>query len=322
MQIETLEVRRLLTAAVVDGVLTITGDDANNHIHVRLDAGDSDSIDDDTIVVTERSQTTDTDTDTGAGEEVVITALSRRQQRRLARLAARASRFGSGSLGEATVTEFNVADDGITSIVVNAGAGNDKVSVSRGVTLAATLDGDAGDDKLSAGGGATTVNGGDGNDHIRGGAEADELNGDAGNDTINSVGGGVDNVNGGSDGAADGESGDIAYVDVVRTDDNDTEETADDTTTEPDVVTDVEAVREGAPFGGGGPFFGRGGPFGSRWGGPRGGCGGDDDDTDTDTDTGTDTDIGSETGVTLAARQAGGGFMLRPQSFGGGRSGR
>src|SRR5687768_11287665 len=243
MQIETLEGRRLLTAAVVDGVLTITGDDANNHIHVSYNA------DTDTLVVTQRSETTDTDagTDTGAGEEEVVTTLTRRQQRRLARLAARAARAtaaaGSASLGEATVTEFNVADEGITSILVNAGAGNDRVTISRGVELAATINGDAGDDKLSAGGGATTVNGGDGNDHIRGGAEADNLNGDAGNDTINSVGGGVDNVNGGSDGAVEGESGDIAYVDVIRTDDNDTEDTSDDTVTEPDVVEEVEAVR-------------------------------------------------------------------------------
>src|SRR5687767_12907201 len=209
MHVETLEGRRLLTATLADGVLTITGDAANNHVTVRYRAGGSDSADDDMLIVVERSETAPTDTPAPTSE---------RRSRRLRR--------GGPRLGPPTRTEFSAT--AVTSITMNLAAGDDHASLARNVTEAATLNGgegddtvlggggattlngDAGDDRLTAGSGATTVNGGQGDDRLRGGPApatlnggdgadrlsggpaSDTLNGDAGNDTLRSAGGGRD----------------------------------------------------------------------------------------------------------------------------------
>ena len=157
--IQNLESRRLLTSALADGVLTVTGTAKKDDITVSL------SSDGATITVKQRSQK---------------------------------NRFKKATT---TSTDYVAAD--VTSLIVNAGAGNDKVSLRGGskdspFAIAALINGEAGDDNLSGAAGNDTINGGDGDDNIYGKAGDDLLNGDAGEDFI--VGGaGVDTLNGGDD---------------------------------------------------------------------------------------------------------------------------
>ncbi len=85
----------------------------------------------------------------------------------------------------------------IAGFEVNAGAGNDTVTLSRDVPVPATLRGGAGDDRLVGGAVADKLIGGVGNDTLVGRAGDDWLYGGAGNDKL--VGGtGNDLLRGGS----------------------------------------------------------------------------------------------------------------------------
>jgi Ca2+-binding RTX toxin-like protein len=312
MHIESLETRRLLTATLAAGVLTVTGDAGNNHVAVLLKPGDTDTTEGDTIIVIESTEGADTGTGTGttSGSVEPVTPTGSKRQRQQRRRGGGALRRinvpGFPRLG-GTRTEFSAAS--VTSISIDLGAGNDTAAILRNVTQpatitggdgndglsagggASTLNGNAGDDRLIAGPGAATLNGGDGNDLLFGGPAADVLNGDAGNDTLRSAGGGKDTVNGGADAPANGESGDIAFVDTTSSTDPDTGEV-----TEADVVTNVEAVRSGRGRGFGGGGFG--GAFGGRGFGGFGGFGG-------------------QTGPAAGTFQPPGGFaFLRPRGFG------
>jgi Ca2+-binding RTX toxin-like protein len=104
-----------------------------------------------------------------------------------------------------------VQDDTVPAggrIVADAGSGNDVVELAAGAdddgvaipfTVGATVDGGAGDDKLTTG---------DGNDTVTGGADADKIGSGAGDDTV-SGGGGTDNLDGGlGDDVLNGGAGD------------------------------------------------------------------------------------------------------------------
>ena len=151
MFIDSLERRSLLSAALAEGVLTVTGTAGNDMIHVGLNRAG-------TIVVSE------------AVQPARPTTRGERPER-----------------PTPTITKFTAAD--VTSIVINAGAGNDLVSVGRtakrGATqLGATINGDAGNDRLTGGPGNDTINGGDGNDYLfAGGGGIDKLDGGA-NDAV------------------------------------------------------------------------------------------------------------------------------------------
>lgn len=67
---------------------------------------------------------------------------------------------------------------------VNAGPGNDFVSVSQGVTIPVTVRGGPGEDTLVGGHGPDKLNGGDGVDRLAGRAGDDLLLGGPGNDLI------------------------------------------------------------------------------------------------------------------------------------------
>ena len=85
---------------------------------------------------------------------------------------------------------------GVTSIIGDAGDGDDVVTISPDVFLPITIHGGAGDDRLTAGSGETTFHGGLGNDVMTGGIADDRLFGDSGDDTI--IGGeGDDDLSGG-----------------------------------------------------------------------------------------------------------------------------
>ena len=82
--------------------------------------------------------------------------------------------------------QFDLAS--VKRIWVNAGKGNDAVTVDAAVIVNATLIGGAGNDSLTGGGG---------NDLLVGGGGDDVLSGGAGNDTL-SGGGGSDMITGGT----------------------------------------------------------------------------------------------------------------------------
>jgi Ca2+-binding RTX toxin-like protein len=141
---EALEQRRLLsvTASLSSGVLTVTGDTADNVIALQTSSG-SLSI-----------------TDHGSA-----------------------------------VTGSPVTESSVTSIVVNADAGGDSITINTSVasSIHTTLNGGNGDDVITGGNTPDVINGDAGADSLVGGAGADTLAGGAGNDTING-GNGSDTV--------------------------------------------------------------------------------------------------------------------------------
>lgn len=88
---------------------------------------------------------------------------------------------------------------GVASLLAFGQDGNDRIQVAGGVGLPAVLDGGAGDDCLSAGGGNAVLRGGSGTDRLRGGAGndvvdggtgfLDRLTGGAGDDTLSDLDG-------------------------------------------------------------------------------------------------------------------------------------
>ncbi|WP_255396196.1 calcium-binding protein [Kocuria sp. CNJ-770] len=116
---------------------------------------------------------------------------------------------GSGCRSDGTAA-VTCRTSGVSSIDVNAGNGNDSVTLD--VTVPTTVrggngndtvngndrfDGGAGNDRLNGASGNDTLNGGNGNDVLTGGAGADTFNGGNGNDTVNG-GNGNDSANGGN----------------------------------------------------------------------------------------------------------------------------
>jgi Ca2+-binding RTX toxin-like protein len=84
----------------------------------------------------------------------------------------------------------------IVSFEVNAGAGDDFVSVASTVPVPVTIRAGSGNDTLAGGGGADKLIGGAGDDDLSGGAEGDALIGGPGADVLRG-GGGVDLLIGG-----------------------------------------------------------------------------------------------------------------------------
>ena len=123
---------------------------------------------------------------TAAGDEIVITRDLPHHQ-----LVVKQELRAGG--GEST-RRFDLAK--VKSIVVNAGAGNDEVTLGTALPISATINGGDGNDQLTGGAGNDIINGGNGNDEIFGGAGNDVLNGNAGNDQITG-GAGADKLNGG-----------------------------------------------------------------------------------------------------------------------------
>lgn len=125
----------------------------------------------------------------------------------------------------------------ISSIIVDAGNGNDSVTVDSKITLLSTIQGGAGKDTLLGGSGNDEIHGGAGNDSIRGGKGNDIIHGDDGNDTLfgeagldslyggagnDSIDGGTQNdlINGGAgkDTLLGGDGDDLFYADDSEAD--------------------------------------------------------------------------------------------------------
>jgi Ca2+-binding RTX toxin-like protein len=106
----------------------------------------------------------------------------------------------------ATGGDQTVPADGTFRVVVNGGDGNDSITVLAKNTeiVAATLNGEGGDDVLTGADSNDTLDGGDGNDRLVGAKGVDQMSGGAGNDTLVwNNGDGSDRMNGdaGNDGA-------------------------------------------------------------------------------------------------------------------------
>lgn len=212
--IHRLEDRRLLSAALADGVLTVIGTTKNDTIVVSL------SKDGETITVSESS----------------------------------GSRFRRSAPAKSS---FSASE--VTSVVIDAGAGNDKVSLrgARGTpfSIAASISGGDGDDDLIGGSGDDSISGGAGDDKLVGGEGVDTLNGGDGDDLIITVDDATtDVIDGGADSSADDEDdADIAIVDEGET-----------VTGASDYVAGIDELpfplHGGRGFGvGGSPHHGRGG---------------------------------------------------------------
>jgi Ca2+-binding RTX toxin-like protein len=102
----------------------------------------------------------------------------------------------------ATPNNQTVAADGVHTVIVNGGGGNDSLTVvATAAQLASSgLNGDAGDDVITGPDSNDTLTGGDGNDRLVAGRGDDVMQGGAGNDTL------VWNQGDGSD-TADGQAG-------------------------------------------------------------------------------------------------------------------
>jgi Ca2+-binding RTX toxin-like protein len=94
----------------------------------------------------------------------------------------------SGPLAATEVGSFNLADlpDGV---IIEAGAGNDRVFVESNIFLPTILLGGAGKDWLVGGWGDDVIDGGPGNDRLMGGGGDDCIDGGAGNDQVYGDGG-------------------------------------------------------------------------------------------------------------------------------------
>lgn len=107
--------------------------------------------------------------------------------------------FGSNGLDSIAVnvgtTGISVVINGLTRlstpvasvsrIFVDAGAGNDLVTIAAGLQISAELNGGAGNDRLIGGAGNDRLIGGTGNDNLMGGNGDDYLDGGHGDDTLN-----------------------------------------------------------------------------------------------------------------------------------------
>ena len=103
---------------------------------------------------------------------------------------------------------------GLSSTVISGGTGNDVLTGDALAPFGVTLNGDDGDDTLTAGPGSTDLNGGANNDTLTGGPAGDDFTGDAGNDTMLGNGGGDDFVGGpGADSIGGGPGSDsVSYA--------------------------------------------------------------------------------------------------------------
>ncbi len=73
---------------------------------------------------------------------------------------------------------------GIEKLVIDGGAGNDRITIDSSVTIATEIDGGSGDDIITGGSGADIIRAGEGRDQIDGRGGNDELYGDEGGDII------------------------------------------------------------------------------------------------------------------------------------------
>jgi len=208
--LENLEDRRLLSATLANGVLTIAGTGGRDQVSVALKDPTHLQVVQRTVSVDaagKRTTTTDRKTfdlsavksitaDLGAGNDAVT--IDRPFSRALSIPTTLNGGAGNdvlvGGNGDDTIS----GGDGRDVLVGNGGKDN--------------LSGGAGDDFLEGGSGDDTLDGGAGRDKLDGGRGTDVLRGGAGNDFLFALdGAGKDTVDGGANDA--NSNGDFALVD-------------------------------------------------------------------------------------------------------------
>ena len=192
LSLEPLGARALPSASFANGVLTVTGTEANDAIVVRQ-VGDRVSVRGESIEVNGAPVAFLSASEV---ERIEVNALGGDDVIRL------------GTVRANTLVAAGAGDDwvfgGLGDDWVTGGAGNDRLTGGRGRD---DLGGEAGDDSLFGGADDDVLRGGAGADRGRGGAGNDDLAGDDGNDDL---GGGLgdDSVLGGAgDDRCSGESG-------------------------------------------------------------------------------------------------------------------
>jgi Ca2+-binding RTX toxin-like protein len=83
----------------------------------------------------------------------------------------------NGSVSQASLSLYH-------EFHIDAGNGNDNVTILDSISMQGTILGGAGDDILTGGSGDETIMGGDGNDRVNGGPGDDHVEGEAGNDIV------------------------------------------------------------------------------------------------------------------------------------------
>jgi Ca2+-binding RTX toxin-like protein len=144
--IESLEPRRLLTATLGDGLLSILGTNANDQINVSRSKTGKLTVTEKTILV--------------AGNQTIITRLG-------------SESFDLSAVGWVVIR----TGPGNDSVTLTGGKATP-------YALSTVIEGGAGDDSLTGGAGADRLVGGDGNDRLSGGAGNDTILGEAGNDRL------------------------------------------------------------------------------------------------------------------------------------------
>jgi Ca2+-binding RTX toxin-like protein len=245
--IEEMEERRLLSATLAGGVLTITGTANSDNVLVASVFN--------RVYVVETTITPGTDggrptfnttrtsfaradvhsieANLGAGNDRILVNDGRFFSRSNSPIPATLNgEAGNDVLGGGSGGDTINGGDGNDVLLGNGG--NDTLNGGAGDDFAEggggndTINGDSGDDTLSGGAGDDTVNGDDGKDRLSGGRGTDILNGGANNDLINAIDfDSKDTVDGGGN---DATGGDTAFVDRG------------------DTVTNVETVRTAPTF--------------------------------------------------------------------------
>ena len=104
--------------------------------------------------------------------------------------------IATGDCEETNADPQEVTCVGITTVVADAGDGDDSLVALGLTTIPATLRGGDGDDRVYGGDANDSLSGGEGSDDLFGAAGNDTVNGDGGDDFVNG-GVGTDTVNGG-----------------------------------------------------------------------------------------------------------------------------
>jgi Ca2+-binding RTX toxin-like protein len=174
--IEPLEPRRLLTATLAAGVLTVTGTPGNDQINISRSKSGK-------LTVTEKVISV-------SGNVTTITTLPKT----VVDFSAVTSVVVKLGDGNDTITlTGGKGNPFVTASTVEGGAGNDSVTSGNGNDV---LRGGGGDDRLTAGGGNDSLHGDDGNDRLYGNDGDDRLYGSFGGDQLTG-GNGADLLDGG-----------------------------------------------------------------------------------------------------------------------------
>ena len=181
--VEVLESRRLLSASLSGGVLTITGTEASDVLEVQLRSEDNE------LRVQDNGR--ETEFPLGSVQKIVINGLGGNDF----------IEYSGRDGGLAIPGELSGGNDsdtiqgGLGNDTITGGPGRDRIQGKEGDDLIA---GNGSSDFIEGGEGNDTITGASGNDRLFGNGGVDFCTGGRGNDTVRGGGGGDDSCFGGS----------------------------------------------------------------------------------------------------------------------------